>query len=72
MAKIKARKVAESGRTDAAGLVRVIIHLSDGEGGRIKGNVVRSFRVADSTVTAVADRVKSACFVPNDIFRLKA
>ncbi len=57
-------------RANARGVVRVTIALENGDGERIKGNVVRTFKVNATTVTDVASAVEDV-FVKPDLYSLK-
>ncbi len=62
----KARKA----RTDLKGTVVVTVVLTNADGERIKGNRVRTFKVGEATVTAVADSLERI-FERPDVYRLK-
>lgn len=57
-------------RANARGVVRVTIALENGDGARIKGNVIRTFKVNTATVTDVASAVEDV-FVKPDLYSLK-
>jgi len=46
-------------RSDAKGLVRVSVSLEGTDGQRVKGNVVRSFKVSAATVSSVANALET-------------
>ena len=57
-------------RANARGVVRVTIALENGDGERVKGNVIRTFKVNAATVTDVASAVEDV-FVRPDLYSLK-
>ena len=57
-------------RTDLRGTVVVTITLENGDGERVKGNVVKSFRVDKATVSDVSNAL-GGCFVKPDLYSLK-
>ncbi len=64
------KKITKKARTDLQGVVRVTVALENGDGERVKGNKVRSFRVGAATVSAVADALERS-FERPDMFKLK-
>jgi len=50
--------------------VRVTIALENGDGERIKGNIIKTFKVNSATVTDVANAVEDV-FVKPDLYSLK-
>lgn len=57
-------------RANARGVVRVTIALENGDGERIKGNAIRTFKVNAATVTDVASAVEKG-FVKPDVYSLR-
>ncbi len=57
-------------RTDNKGIVLVTVTLTDGEGERVRGNLVRTFRVSSATVSSVASVIEEN-FVRPDLYSLK-
>lgn len=63
-------KQQKKARANARGVVRVTIALENGDGERIKGNVIRTFKVSAATVTDVASAVEDV-FVRPDLYQLR-
>lgn len=64
-------KTQRKQRSDLRGICRVTIVLENGNGDRVKGNVVKTFKVAGVTVTAASEAMLRCFTRPEPVYQLK-
>jgi hypothetical protein len=67
----KPKKTVVQGRKDEKGLVKIQVFLVDDDGGRIAGNLTRSFKIGDAKVSDVATAIETTVVAKPDIYSLK-